>query len=263
MVTELRVLKASDFDAVHPAFLEAFSDYVVKLAPTAEQLRELLTRRAWVPELSVGAYDGDSLVAFTLNGFDGNRGYDSGTGVVPSHRRLGLARQTMEWSIARLHEAGATGYVLEVIESNAPAVALYHACGFEVVRRMQCWSFPRWQPAAPPGVGTIEPRWWDVEPSWQNSTASILRARDPHLILGNDAGYAVVFPYTGDLAQLAVAPAARRRGRGRALLNAAATAAGKPLRILNVDSRDEGIAAFFEACGAEKLVTQLEMVISC
>lgn len=53
---------------------------------------------------------------------------------------------------------------------------------------------------------------------------------------------------------------ARRRGVGTRLLRAAAESAGKPLRIMNVDERDAGIAAFLEQAGAVRFVRQLEMV---
>lgn len=264
MTSALRALTASDFELVHRAFIESFSDYVVKLAPTSEQLRDMLTRRGWMPELSCGAFAGETLVAFTLNGFDGTTGYDTGTGVIPSHRREGLARKTMEWSADALRRAGAQRYILEVIESNAKALALYRDCGFVETRRLQCWTYESSRQVA---VNDVAPRWdewrewWDVEPSWQNSVESIARAPERPRIVGDDAGYAVVFS-SGDVPQLAVARDARRRGRGRELLDAAATIAGKPLRIMNVDARDEGIAAFLESCGAQRFVVQIEMAVS-
>ena len=55
---------------------------------------------------------------------------------------------------------------------------------------------------------------------------------------------------------------ARRRGVGTQLLQAAASIAGKPLRILNVDERDAGIAAFLEHNGAKRTVRQFEMTRS-
>ncbi|MDP9195009.1 MAG: GNAT family N-acetyltransferase, partial [Acidobacteriota bacterium] len=101
--------------------------------------------------------------------------------------------------------------------------------------------------------------WSDVQPSWQNSTASIRRARDRYVELCDDNGYAIVFPSIGDVPQFAVRREVRRRGIGARLLQSAAEIAGKPLRILNVDSRDEGIAAFLTALGAQRFVRQIEM----
>ncbi|HEX6083822.1 MAG TPA: GNAT family N-acetyltransferase, partial [Thermoanaerobaculia bacterium] len=100
----------------------------------------------------------------------------------------------------------------------------------------------------------------DMEPSWQNSTGSINRATTPHITIGNEDAYAVLFPETGDLAQLAVRPEARRRGLGTALLHEASAIAGKPLRIQNVDEGHAGITSFLESVGATRTVRQYEMV---
>ena len=269
----IRTLGADDFDEIHRAFVEAFSDYVVPMKPTAEALREMFTRRGWVPELSSGIFENDRLVAFTLNGFDGTSGYDTGSGVIPTHRRRGLARQTMEHSISLLRDAGATRYVLEVLEPNTGAAELYRTVGFVETRRLDCWAWSAAAAAATAFVGGSAAHeytkaaaaaaalqdWWDVQPSWQNSTASIHRARDRYVVVGEEDGYAIVFPSTGDVPQFAVRREARRQGVGTRLFQSAAAIAGKPLRIINIDTRDEGIAAFLTALGAQRFVRQIEM----
>lgn len=99
-----------------------------------------------------------------------------------------------------------------------------------------------------------------VRPSWQNSDASLARATAPSVTIGDEHGCAIVFPGNGDLARLVVRPESRRQGHGTRLLHAAAAAAaGTPLRIMNVDESDAGIAAFLEAVGARRTVRQLEM----
>ena len=257
----IRTLTHDDFESLFAAFTAAFSDYVVPLTLTPEQLLEMFTRRGWVPELSVGAFDGEAMVAFTVNGIDGDRAYDSGTGVVPTHRRLGLARRLMERSFELL---APRSYLLEVIDANARARALYRDLGFRETRGLQCWSFESKSLQVVESSRRLDDSetrrlWWDIQPSWQNSTSSIQRATTPHLTLGNDDAYAVLFPQTGDLAQLAVRPEARRRGLGTALLHEAAAIAGKTLRIQNVDERHAGIASFLERAGAERTVRQFEM----
>jgi len=258
----IRTLTADDAAVVHSAFLEAFSDYVVPLAPTREQLGEMLTRRGYTPEASAGVFEGERLVAFTLNGVDGEWGYDSGTGVVPSHRRAGLARRVMLESMRLLRERGITRYALEVLEANRGAIALYESLGFIVARGLQCWSLDlradaaedTGEPAAVPASDR------DIAPSWQNSDASLSRARDRHVTVGGRDGSAIVFPNTGDLPQLVVRRGARRRGVGTRLIHAAATASGKPLRIMNIDERNAGISQFLESAGAIRTVRQLEMI---
>ena len=257
----MRTLTFDDFAEVHRAFNEAFSDYVVKMSLTAEQLREMLTRRGWAPHASVAEFHGDRITAFTLNGLDGERAYDSGTGVVPSLRRTGLGKAVMNASFDVLRKLGVKRYVLEVIESNEKAAQLYRNLGFVETRRFQCWTYSSSNSAVPKAGGTPAlHEEFDVQPSWQNETASLLRARDKYVVLGDERGFAAVFPSNGDLAQLAVRRNARRQGIGRKLLNDAASVAGKPLRILNIDDRDRGIAAFLEAVGAVKIVRQIEMI---
>jgi ribosomal protein S18 acetylase RimI-like enzyme len=255
----MRTLTADDFDVLHAAFGEAFSDYVVPFKPTREQLREMFTRRGWVPELSVGAFDGERMVGFTANCFDGATAYDSGTGVVPSHRRGGVSRRMFEFLRPILRGAGASSYLLEVIETNAAAEALYRSLGFQETRRFDCWTYEGTGGRRMESGGHVNEEWWDVEPAWQNSTASIRRAHDPHVVLGDERGYAVVFPSNGDVPQLAVAREHRRSGVGSELLHAARTEAGRPLRFLNIDDRDDGISAFLESCGARRFIRQIEM----
>jgi len=257
---DVRPLTGVPFEQLFEAFSLGFSDYVVRMQPTVDDLREMLTRRGFVQELSAGAFDGDQLVGFTFNGVDGDRAYDSGTAVIPSHRRLGLARAMMELSFSLLRPRT---YILEVLQANTAAVALYESLGFAHTRPFQVWSFTTQSPTrlpelANPDLDQIR-SWCDVAPSWQNDVPSLRRARDPYVVLGTTDGAAVFFPRTGDLPLLAVAPHARRQGLGRQLLNAAATRANKPLRIVNVDGRDGGIAAFLDTCGAGRGVEQFEM----
>jgi len=269
----MRTLTRADFDALHIAFLEAFSDYVVKLAPTREQLTEMLTRRGYVPEASVADFEGDRIIAFTLNGIEGSDAYDTGTGVVPSHRRRGLAEAMLDFIEPVLREHGCRNYLLEVLEANVAAHALYLRAGFVETRGLQCWTFEMGPMGPMRPMGPMEfathrshashwshwSHWWTVQPAWQNAMHSIARANDPHLLLGNEDAYAILFPSNGDLAQLAVCPEARRQGLGTRLLNEAAVVAGKTLRIMNVDDRDEGIASFLERAGATRMVRQIEM----
>jgi ribosomal protein S18 acetylase RimI-like enzyme len=262
-VIKIRSLVGIDYDEMVEAFNDAFSDYDIPAHYTTEYLRNLVMRRGYRPDLAVGAFDGRRLVGFVFNCLDGDETYNSGTGVVISHRRRGIARQLMQRSIDTLP---ARRYILEVIESNHRAASLYRDLGFIETRRFQCWTYEGAPEEAsahtqPPTLDAIR-SWCDMVPSWQNSVASIRRAAEPFVVVGDERGGVVVFPSNGDVPLLAVAPAHRRRGLGRALLDAAFARAGKKLRIMNVDDRQEGIAAFLARCGAQKMVRQIEMVIA-
>jgi ribosomal protein S18 acetylase RimI-like enzyme len=241
----VRTLTASDLDAAHEAFLDAFSDYVVPLAPPRDRFLEMLRRRGVVPEASVAIFDDERMVAFTLNGIDGDRAYDSGTGVAISHRRRGLARKVMEASIDVLQQRGCTSYVLEVLDSNTRALELYRSLDFEVTRTLQCFTFD--QPAAAAEVLA------SARSAWQNSDASVARAADEHVQIGDTRGHVILFPETGDLAQFHGVITTDLLARVR-------NTAQKPLRIMNVDESDAALIAFLETAGATRTVRQFEMV---
>lgn len=275
----VRPLRPDDFPALHAGFTDAFSDYVVPFRQSPDELRGFLGRRGWAPALSVGVFEGERLVAFTLNAAnhgDRSRAYDTGTAVAPSHRRLGLAERTVVESIALLREAGYGEYLLEVITTNAAAVPLYEKLAFRTRRTFGVWSF-RFEESPPsPHIEVRQldsvdwdrlERWLDDPPSWQNSRASIERASDPKTILaafenGVVSALAIVFPHNGDLPQLAVDPRARRQGLGRALLHRAAAAAGGTLRIRNVDRAAVAANGFLVRAGAKREIDQFEMSLS-
>lgn len=244
------------------AFNAGFSDYSIAVSMSPESLAHMLGRRGYVASDSFGAYDGDRLVGFVFTGRDGTRAYNAGTGVAPSHRRQGIARLLLDAVIAHVDE-----YVLEVLEDNVNAIALYTSAGFVERRRFQCWTYAG--NSSLPALQYAELHDADLDDiaadadvalSWQNSCASIRRAIEPHVVVGDEHGAAVVFPGSADLPLLVVRRASRRRGHGARLLAAAAARASRPLRILNIDVRADGIAAFLAAVGAKPFARQIELV---
>lgn len=266
-----RPLATDDFEMVHAAFLEAFGDYEVPFQISAEDFAEMLRRRGYEPAASVGVFDTDRLVAFTLNGlgdWNGRRtGYDTGTGVVPSHRGRGISRQMIDAACSLLRARGAEQYLLEVLQSNERAFAVYRDAGFEVTRELQCWSVgPASGPTIAAAVDSVAfdlvASFFDVMPSWQNSIESVGRATMPKTLFAVEKGdrligCAVVFE-NGDLPFLAVEASARRRGVGTALLTAAAN--GRSLRLVNVDASLASANSFLDRSGAKKTVAQFEML---
>jgi len=282
---EIRPLRSLPKVTLYRAFSEAFSDYAVPLRLSPDALSELHRRRGVRYDLSLGAFDGERLVGFTFNGvgaWDGHQltGYDAGTGVVPAARGQGLARRMMERSLALLAAEGAARYVLEVLQSNHAAIGIYRDVGFRIRREFLCWRIEDVRAREVPGLviqgaesapavgldlDLDAPPLWTFPPSWQNSSESIARATAARTVLvarvGEAlAGYAIVFR-RGDVAQLAVVPAMRRRGIGTALLRAARRHANADLTITNTDGDDTATTRFLEAAGAHERVRQHEMMI--
>ena len=56
---ELRALGPDCLETLYPAYLEAFSDYVIPVRPSFEAFASMLERRGANWERSIGAFDGD------------------------------------------------------------------------------------------------------------------------------------------------------------------------------------------------------------
>ena len=272
------MLSAADCHSLYECFLEAFSDYQIDLKMSEEQFDQRLKRDAVELELCAGAFDGERMIGFYMNG----RGkwkrkltaYDAGTGVVPDHRRRGVAEELFAFLTPRLKELGITQYLLEVLTGNERAVALYRKLGFEEQRTLAVLRSkePVKTPTAVEGVSirTVdEPDWdmfcayWDGEPSWQNSVDAIERVRNQTEIVGafvneNCVGYGVIFKPSGILMQLAVSQEFRRRGIGSRILTALSGDA--ILKTNNVDENLNGTLEFYKANGFEVVLRQYEMV---
>ncbi|HEY0943987.1 MAG TPA: GNAT family N-acetyltransferase [Opitutaceae bacterium] len=129
-----------------------FADYFVRIPFSAAALLQLArTDSVDLSESRVvlreGAAVGAALIA--------RRGWTSrlaGMSLVPEARRQGVGRATILHLLAEAEARGERAMVLEVIEQNAPAVALYQACGFRSVRRLVGFAHGRETEQAVAGV---------------------------------------------------------------------------------------------------------------
>ncbi len=273
-----RLLSSADFHPLYECFLEAFSDYQVDMQMSEAQFEHRVTRDRVDLAISAGAFDGQRMVGFYMNGrglWQGKQtAYDAGTGVVPDYRRRGVAEELFEFLVPQLKECGITQYLLEVLTSNEGAVKLYRKKGFEEVRRLAVLRSNNGLNSASEVDGVKirrleEPDWvvfcayWDGEPSWQNSIDAVERVKNQSEIVGafvdeHCIGYGIVSQPGALLMQLAVAPAFRRRGIGRSILK---TLSGQGiLKVNNVDEELQGTLAFYKANGFEVVLRQFEMV---
>jgi ribosomal protein S18 acetylase RimI-like enzyme len=273
-----------DSSQIYRAFMEAFADYAMDSAGTQE--KSLLLRMAKNNvdyEASVGTYDGDRLVGFTLIGIDKLDGiltaYDAGTGIIPDFRGHGLASRMFDHALPELESRGVRRFLLEVLQSNKPAIKAYQKSGFEIVRELKCFVVDTGILRSLPESSGIEIRPTDASPfesltseaDWTPSFENRLTVHRaiPHHVtfLGAHADGDCVgaIAYCGKLnwlLSLLVKRAYRRRGVGRALLKHLATTlpdSVTKLAALNVDGQDAGMQAFFESVGFSHLVDQYEM----
>ena len=264
---EIRSLAGISFDEIAQAFLEAFSDYDIKL--DRESLFAMLKRRGARMDLSFAAFHGQRIVSFIINGIGTFAGsataYDTGTGTVKEFRGLGLTDRILNHSFDVLESAGITTYILEVLEHNAPAVRIYTRQGFAIEREFDCYTG---EVAAITGRLSccVSENLMDFMPSWQNSLDSVRRNPDAFLCLTANVGDVVVGwgvseTAYGDITLLAVDGAYRRQGVGsRLLLELVSASVPDRVKVLNVDDSCKCMKSFVENSGLELSCRQYEMM---
>ena len=66
--------------------------------------------------------------------------YDTFTGVRPNWRGRRLAGRMFEFAREQLEQRGVRRFLLEVIETNEPAIRAYERAGFTTRRRLECYE---------------------------------------------------------------------------------------------------------------------------
>lgn len=284
MKPEIKCLAGTDFDMLFRGFENTFSDYEIHF--DKEEVRAMLTRRGYEPRLSFAAFDGDEIVAFTLNGiglFNGiTTAYDTGTGTAKSFCGQGMAGTIFNHSLPFLKEAGISQYLLEVLQNNQKAISVYSRMGFETTREFDCFRQNITEIRNLDSAGQdieilIKPldfdavinarSFCDFHPSWQNSAESIERGRQGLTCLGafhrdRLVGYCVADRLTGDLTQLAVDPQYRRKGIATRLLQAAVPMMRTDfIKVLNIPTDDMELHGFLNDKNIALMNKQFEMVL--
>jgi ribosomal protein S18 acetylase RimI-like enzyme len=268
MIT-IKSLKQNSFGKIYEAFHEAFIDYEMQV--NKEELQTMIMRRGFVPELSFAAFEGEKIIAFTLNGVGNFNGiktaYDTGTGTLKEYRGQGLASEVFTFSIPFLKDAGVKQYLLEVLQHNEAAVSVYRKQGFEVSREFHYFMQEMEKVQAADNKadheyqiesidGMLHPAmlsFCDFPPSWQNSFEAVARKPEDYVILGayeeqRLIGYCIFEPISGDLTQIAVDKDYRRQGIASSLLDEALKYnMHSNVKCINTDINCNNIASFLES----------------
>lgn len=279
---EYRTLENIDINVIHKGFVEAFSDYIVKIDLPLWKFKRMIKRKGFSSKLSVGAFHNKKLVGFILNGYRKHEGkytlYDLGTGVIPKYRKKGITTSLIKEVKLIMSKSNIHQYLLEVIQTNTAAYNLYSKQGFKIERELLCFSFKssKVNPTIdrkvehPKYLSDVE--WseaeviWDVKPSWQNSIDSIQAEPEIYaysVVRENNKiiGYGVIDKTLGNIVQIAVDKEYRRQGIGKYiaydLIN---NTNSSVVDITNVDSRSNCTEKFLKDIGFESTVKQYEML---
>jgi ribosomal protein S18 acetylase RimI-like enzyme len=251
---------------------------------TEERLWKRCAKNAVDFERSVGAFDGERMIGFTLIGIDGWQGapaaFDAATGIVPEYRGQGLARAMFDYALPGLRNLGVRRFLLEVLQPNRAAIRAYEKAGFSVTREFACFDITLDQldpnlgshcdlgvlPVAADKVMQFRSQVAWV-PSWENGFSAMSRVQDDLICLGAFEGQkcvGVVAYYTvlNWIMTVIVSPGYRRRGVASKLLGsllANLVDQQTVVKINNVDASDVHMIAALEKAGFRRVVDQYEM----
>lgn len=275
-----KILDKTGIEILHKAFVDAFSDYQVKIDLPFWKFKQMLQRRGYVPEMSIGAFENERLVGFVLNGFRNWNGkstvYDLGTGVIGDYRRQGITSNMLLNIKEVLKEKQVEQYLLEVIKSNTSAVQLYKKQGFEAQREFSCFQLDKnkYNSITTCKVEHVDrinleqlTGFWDFRPSWQNSIDSINALPEAFVYsivqLDNTiVGYGIIDKKTGDIPQIAVNKDYRGRGIAKSIVtDMINNTESNKISVINVDDQSKSTKDFLLKLGFEYSVGQYEMLL--
>jgi ribosomal protein S18 acetylase RimI-like enzyme len=256
-------------DRLAEGFAACFAGYVVPISADARAFElRLRTEHVHLADSLVVVQEG-RVMALCLIARRGDRSRVAAMGVVPELRRGGMGRALMLRALDEARSRGDRSLLLEVIESNAPAVALYTGMGFRVRRRLVGWEGAPPERAAPleeVSLSTaLTTALWQGEPGlpWQLAPETLAGLISPTRAFRLGAAVAVLTeagPQDVVLRALVVPEGKRRQGEGSRLLRAlAAHLPGRRWRIPAIVP--EGLGAGFLSANGLRLqaLTQLEL----
>ena len=285
MSLEFKFLNDELLPEIFKCFQEAFADYPLDMSYMTEPvfLNQAIKNGVNL-ESSIGVFDGDKLVAFSIIGFDNWRdeqaAYNAGTGVIPSYRGQGILSRLYPFIFSQLKKKGIKRFIVEVLKDNATAVNDYTQIGFNITREFDCFELEtkNFQPVLASKIDLIiRPvkkdmlqyfeRHLEWKPSWENSFSSIKRIQDFVILYGayseeQCTGLLVYYPTLQWILNLVVERHFRREGIGSHLvshcINSLPQSTTK-IKAMNILHSDLSMIYLLNNLGFKKFAEQYEM----
>jgi ribosomal protein S18 acetylase RimI-like enzyme len=283
-------LSQTSMEEIHEAFVDAFSDYEVRMDMPLARLQEMMVTRSCSLADSLGYFENGKLLGFLLVGkriMDGKIVlYDVATGVVKGHQGEGIGDALVQGIVEAARTANADRFILEVLQNNEAAQKLYVKYGFGITRTLKCYEYScdrkaesqkaDNQRADTQNDQTIAdhdsslPADLDIagyctfNPSWQNACTSFMNTRaNHHLHLQKNgdvlAGYGLVHTRTGSILQLGMHPDHRSTEMLERIVTGLCRNTGSTvLRYLNVEDNSL-IESYLLDLGFRNAINQFEM----
>lgn len=274
-----RTLQHVEMKVLYNAFIACFEDYIVSIQMPYDKFEKMMTRRGYVGELSIGAFDDENLIGFIFNGRrkweNKETIYDMGTAVIKEYRKQGITTRLLNELQSYIQNSEIEQYLLEVIQENTPAYQLYQKQGFEVVRSFACLTAEKKKIESKMNHEVIivnQLCWdeaitfWDIVPSWQNSIESIMT--DPDMFIfaivkyeERFIGYGIIDKSNGEIVQIAVDEKYRNLGVATSIIaKLTDNVSVDIIRILNIDDSNQQLLTFLKNRGFVEDMNQFEMI---
>jgi ribosomal protein S18 acetylase RimI-like enzyme len=137
-------LSQTSMEEIHEAFIDAFSDYEVRMDMPLAKLQEMMVTRSCSLADSLGYFGNGKLLGFLLVGkriMDGKIVlYDVATGVVKGHQGEGIGDALVQGIVEAARTINADRFILEVLQNNEAAQKLYAKYGFGIARKLKCYE---------------------------------------------------------------------------------------------------------------------------
>ena len=237
----------------------SYIDYYVPMRLSPDQMTAIDSFYDVDLDRSVMAMSDHVLVGMALLSVRGDRSWISGVGVLPEHRRRGIASAMVSRLVEGARQAGVREISLEVIAQNTSAWRLYAESGFEVTRELLLWRRAAEADALPipeERLTTASPsvllerfdRWHRESATWQRDATTLSRMVEAGRLKGYQlewrgapAAYCLVsgFGESVALMDVGIDPATRIVTPGRILIQALSHLHwGKAMTISNVPADD-------------------------
>ncbi len=255
---KLQNLCTTRIDTIQKAFIDAFSEYEVKIDMPIEKLNEMLLTRDYNPLLSIGCFEGNRLLGFILTGYrsiDNKKYcYDVATGVIKEFQNKHIGSILLKELISSIERNGINQFQLEVLEKNIAARKLYEKYGFSITRRLRCYEkeLPSDCISKIPyeishdsellrSIDEID--YVSFTPTWQNSLMSYYKNKDKYYAVSFlesnvIVGYGVIHKERGDILQVGVKRTYRDKGIEELLIEEMANCISKnKVTLLNIEDK--------------------------
>ena len=264
---KIKNLKDTELTTIVDCLVKAFANYFVPMPDSVDYWRNRFQAARVDFELSYGVFDKDQLVAFIINGIDGEEealtAFNTGTGVLPAYRGQQLVDQLYEKAIPIFKDHKITKCALEVIQANDRAIRVYERIGFTKQRSLQCFKGTIAMELEEVKIMSIDFSFMAAPTnsshySWDNSNEAVLSAGKQYTT------YAVLKKNKESIGYFTInesgyVPQLESRAADFPYLMSGIQQVAPTIKINNVDARRTDFIANLLAAGLENTVDQFEM----